>query len=55
MSVTADTAVYAQWEARDVVAPADAGAGSSITVTGTGFEPGESVGIGLILRRRNSH
>jgi len=47
LTVAADTAIYAQWEARDVVAPANAGAGSSITVTGTGFEPGESVAIEL--------
>jgi len=47
LTVTADTAIYAQWVARDVVAPADAGAGTSITVTGTGFEPGESVAIEL--------
>jgi hypothetical protein len=47
LTVAADTAIYAQWEARDVVAPTSADAGTTITVTGTGFEPGESVAIEL--------
>jgi hypothetical protein len=47
MTVTGDTTLYARWVARDVVAPADSKPGDSITVSGTGFEPGESVAIEL--------
>ncbi len=46
-TMTGDTTFYAQWEARAVTSPSNAGTKESVTVSGTGFEPGESVRIEL--------
>lgn len=42
-----DSTLYALWEARAVTSPAKAGAGDSFAITGSGFEPGESVEVWL--------
>jgi uncharacterized repeat protein (TIGR02543 family) len=42
-----DGTLYALWEARAVTSPAKADAGDSFSVTGSGFEPGESVEVWL--------
>lgn len=47
LAIHADTTFYAHWATPEVTAPATAGAGHSISVDGTGFEPGESVNIEL--------
>jgi uncharacterized repeat protein (TIGR02543 family) len=47
LTVTEDTQIYAHWVARQVAAPTDADKGDTITITGTGFEPGESVDVVL--------
>ena len=49
-TVTGDTTLYAQWErvAAKVTAPAQAAAGSTITVTGESFIPGETVQVWLL-------
>jgi len=47
LTLTQDTQMYAHWVARQVTAPTDADKGDTITITGTGFEPGESVDVVL--------
>jgi hypothetical protein len=47
VTLAADQTLYALWETRAVTAPAKAGAGDSIAITGSGFEPGETVEVWL--------
>lgn len=46
-AITADTTLTAHWTALAMTTPGTSAAGGSITVTGDGFEPGESVRIEL--------
>ena len=46
-ALAADDTLYALWEARAVSSPAKAGVGDSFSITGSGFEPGESVEVWL--------
>ncbi len=42
-----DATLYALWEEREVTSPAKATAGASFAVSGSGFEPGETVEVWL--------
>ena len=47
VTLAADTVFFALWEARSVTSPDSAPAGESFSVSGSGFEPGETVEVSL--------
>lgn len=47
VALDADGTLYALWETRAVTSPAKAGVGDSFSISGSGFEPGESVEVWL--------
>ena len=47
VTLDADATLYALWETRAVTSPPKAGVGDSFSVTGSGFQPGESVEVWL--------
>jgi uncharacterized repeat protein (TIGR02543 family) len=47
VALDADATLYALWEDRAVTSPAKATVGASFSVSGSGFEPGESVEVWL--------
>ena len=46
-TLAGDTVLYSLWEARAVTSPDSAPAGESFSVSGSGFEPGETVDVSL--------